>query len=219
MDYINKVQVTGRVVSELKEDHVYKKIKIYKFFISIPRLSGICDILPVMISENIIKENKLEIKEGINITIDGEYKSYDDMAGGKKRLILYIHANEIKNYISNEDIITNNKIILQGMVCSKGELRISRKGRRYVDILVKVDSLNSTYYIPCIIWNWHKNKGRKLKLGETILLEGRIQSKIYEKKYESGESENKVAYEVSILRFNIVKEKTKVCENIEESRN
>ena len=60
---------------------------------------------------------------------------------------------------------------------------------------------NKSDYIPCILWGRNAKFCQGLGIGTNVRLEGRIQAREYEKKYEDGTAETRVAYEVSVSKF------------------
>ena len=60
---------------------------------------------------------------------------------------------------------------------------------------------NNSDYIPCILWGRNAKFCQNLAIGTNVKLEGRIQAREYEKKYEDGTAEKRVAYEVSVSKF------------------
>ena len=57
----NKVYLSGKIASELEFSHEIMDEKFYDFTVSVKRLSGQEDVIPVTISERIIGENRFEI--------------------------------------------------------------------------------------------------------------------------------------------------------------
>ena len=55
-------------------------------------------------------------------------------------------------------------------------------------------------YLPVIAWGQLAMQARNLEVGSEITLEGRIQSRIYQKTTPSGVQE-RIAYEVSMMHF------------------
>ena len=55
------------------------------------------------------------------------------------------------------------------------------------------------------MWNWNTEKARNLCVGEEIKLDGRIQSRNYQKKI-NGVEIRMTAYEVSVDRFESMEE-------------
>ncbi len=80
-------------------------------------------------------------------------------------------------------------------------------GREIADVLV---AINRTYrksdYIPCILWGRNAKFCESLKIGDLVKLNGRIQSRAYEKKLDNGEVLKKTAYEVSVSKFGKIEE-------------
>ena len=79
-------------------------------------------------------------------------------------------------------------------------------GREIADVLLAV---NRTYkksdYIPCILWGRNAKFCEKAEIGSMIRINGRIQSRNYEKKQNDGTTVSKVAYEVSVSRLSLNK--------------
>ena len=80
-------------------------------------------------------------------------------------------------------------------------------GREIADLLLAVNrAYNKSDYIPCIAWGRNARFCENIEVGTEVKVVGRVQSRTYEKKYEDGTSETKVAYEVSISSLEIVKQ-------------
>ena len=60
---------------------------------------------------------------------------------------------------------------------------------------------NKSDYIPCISWGRNAKYSKILDVGAHVKIIGRIQSRIYKKKYDDENIESKVAYEVSVLKM------------------
>ena len=124
----------------------------------------------------------------------------------KSKLILSIFAKEIES-VEGEEISTLNNTDLIGYICKKPIYRKTPLGREIADVLIAVNrSYKKSDYIPCILWGRNAKFCEKLEVGTMVKLSGRIQSRKYEKKLESGEILEKVAYEVSVSKFSVYKE-------------
>ena len=60
---------------------------------------------------------------------------------------------------------------------------------------------NKSDYLPCIAWGETHGFVRELEVGEKLVINGRVQSRTYQKMTEDGELVTKVAYEISINRI------------------
>lgn len=210
----NVIKMGGVVASELELSHEIYGEKFYRFYIEIDRLSGQKDKIPVIISERLIDVNDFNI--GKVIFIEGQYRSYNKMdENSRSRLILSVFVKDINQLEVSESVKTVNELTITGTVCKRPIYRKTPLGRDIADILLAVNrSYNKSDYIPCIIWGRNAKYCEHLETGTTVKVVGRVQSREYEKKYEDGTVENRVAYEVSVSKFEIIRNGEK--EEVEE---
>jgi len=197
----NFVTLGGVVSSTLEESHEIYGEKFYRFYIEVDRLSGMTDKIPVIISERLIDVSDFGI--GKLIKIHGQYRSYNQVTEtGKSKLILSVFVKDIETENLDEKTRMINELILIGCMCKPPIYRKTPLGRDIADILVAVNrAYNKSDYIPCILWGRNAKFCQNLGIGTNIKLEGRIQAREYEKKYEDGTAEKRVAYEVSVSKF------------------
>lgn len=201
----NMVTVSGKVGSNIDFSHEVYGEGFYTFKLAVPRLSESSDNIPVTISERLITNIKLEI--GDIVTIEGQFRSYNSYGSGGNRLLLTIFAREI-HFIDDEKKIRNpNQIYLNGFLCKRPVYRTTPFGREIADILLAINrQYNKSDYIPCIAWGRNARYSEALETGDNLKIWGRIQSRTYQKRFESGEAITRVAYEVSITKMEICKE-------------
>lgn len=198
----NNVKLSGEIVKELEFSHEVFEEKFYEFNIKVKRLSDSFDILPVIISEKNIKD--IEIKNGNNVKVLGQYRSYNKVIDGKSKLILTVFVREI----SEEKTASNdNSIEIMGYLCKEPIYRTTPFNREICDILLAVNrGYNKSDYIPCIAWGKNARVLKEYKIGNRIKFIGRIQSREYQKKTENSIL-TKIAYEVSIGKIFIESKK------------
>lgn len=199
----NVVTICGKIVSNLQFSHEVYGEGFYYFMVDVPRLSDSFDKIPVTVSERLITKQKLEI--GKMIEVEGQFRSYNSYTGEGNRLILTVFAREI-NFIDDETRIKNpNQIYLNGYICKRPIYRTTPFGREITDLLIAVNRpYNKSDYIPCIAWGRNARYAENLEIGRNVKVWGRIQSREYQKKLESGEVINKIAYEISISKMEIL---------------
>ena len=217
----NHITLVGKVTSEKRFSHEIYGEKFYMFDLSIPRLSGNADNIPITISERLLTENELPIDS--KISVQGQFRSYNCYQGEKNRLILTVFAKEVEFMENQEEEIpvgkdiTTNEVVLDGYICKKPIYRKTPFGREIADILLAVNrSYNKSDYIPCIAWGRNAKFCETVPVGAEIRIIGRVQSREYEKKHEDGTVEPRVAYEVSIASLELVNEENN-DEDVEES--
>ncbi len=191
----NKIEISGIVSSESRFSHKIYGEGFYNFDISVERLSGSADIIPVTISERLF--NKDELTVGKEIKIDGQIRSYNSSSESRNRLVISVFAREIYYGEGNNE----NAVQLNGFICRKPVYRTTPMGREIADILIAVNrAYNKSDYIPCIIWGRNARYAGKLEVGDNIKITGRIQSRKYQKKTENG-AEERTAYEISVSKI------------------
>lgn len=196
----NMVTISGKVVSSIEFSHEVYGEGFYYFMLDVPRLSESCDKIPVTISERLASKDKLEI--GTVIEVEGQFRSYNSYNNEGSRLLLTVFARDI-TFLEDEMKIKNpNQIYLNGFICKRPIYRTTPFGREITDLLLAVNRpYNKSDYIPCIAWGRNARFSESLSVGDNIKVWGRIQSRTYQKKLDSGEIMTKVAYEVSVSKM------------------
>ena len=216
----NQLVLVGKVTSDKRFSHEIYGEKFYIFDLSVPRLSGNADIIPITISERLLLEEDLSI--GKNVVIEGQFRSYNSYENNKNKLVLTVFAKEIKfSENQEEDFVpskenSSNEVTLDGFICKKPIYRKTPFGREISDILLAVNrAYNKSDYIPCIAWGRNARFCENVPVGTEVRIIGRVQSRQYEKKYEDGTSEIKIAYEVSVASLEVMDEAIKNDEEVE----
>jgi single-stranded DNA-binding protein len=106
--------------------------------------------------------------------------------------------------LTDKDVVSN-EVDLTGFICKPPIYRQTPFGREITDILIAVNrAYNKSDYIPCIAWGRNARFCSKMPVGTEVKVTGRVQSRNYEKKYEDGTVEQRVAYEVSVSNLEVV---------------
>ena len=203
----NHLKLVGKVTSEKKFSHEIYGEKFYIFDLSVPRLSGNADNIPVTISERLLTNQDITV--GVKVEIEGQFRSYNSYDHEKNRLILTVFVKDIQ-FLENQEEVAfrkdqiSNEVVLDGFICNKPIYRKTPFGREISDILLAVNrAYNKSDYIPCIAWGRNARFCENVPVGTEVRIVGRVQSREYEKKYEDGTVEKKVAYEVSVSSLEI----------------
>ena len=217
----NHIILVGKVTSDKIFSHEIYGEKFYIFNLSVPRLSGNADIIPITISERLLELEDLALDK--KIIVEGQFRSYNSYENEKNRLVLTVFAKEVK-FIENQDEeievskdFTSNEVILNGYICKKPIYRQTPFGREISDILLAVNrAYNKSDYIPCIAWGRNARFCENIAVGTEVKIVGRVQSRSYEKKYDDGRVETKVAYEVSVASLEVVNKDNNEANSEEE---
>ena len=220
----NHIILLGKVTSEKRFTHEIYGEKFFVFDLSVPRLSGSADVIPVTISERLLTNQDIEI--GNKLEIEGQFRSYNSYMPGRNKLVLTVFTKDIRflenledEIIAGKDVISN-EVTLDGFLCKKPIYRKTPFGREIADILLAVNrGYNKSDYIPCIAWGRNARFCENMPVGTEVKIVGRVQSRAYEKKYEDGTVENKVAYEVSVSSLELANKNDDEKEHAEADEN
>ena len=219
----NHLVLVGKVTSEKRFSHEIYGEKFYIFDLEVPRLSGNADIIPITISERLLEAEDLSLEK--KVIVEGQFRSYNSYQNEKNKLVLTVFAKDVK-FIENQDEeiqaskdFVSNEVVLNGYICKKPIYRQTPFGREIADLLLAVNrAYNKSDYIPCIAWGRNARFCENIEVGTEVKIIGRVQSRTYEKKYEDGTSETKVAYEVSISSLEVVKQDDNEIQNDQEEQ-
>ncbi len=206
----NYLVLIGNIVSDKKFSHEIYGESFYLFNLEIPRLSETHDIIPITISERLITNFDLSI--GKKVIVEGQFRSYNSYENERNRLVLTVFAKDIMEYKEepeeDQKEKVSNEVVLNGYVCKKPIYRQTPFGREIADLLLAVNrAYNKSDYIPCIAWGRNARFCENMEVGTEVKVIGRVQSRTYEKKYEDGRVEQRVAYEVSIGSLEVIDKK------------
>jgi len=215
----NYLVLVGKITSDKVFSHEIYGESFYTFDLEVPRLSGNADIIPITISERLITEFTLDINR--NVVVEGQFRSYNSYENERNRLVLTVFAKEIMEYNGEIETVeqedgeegekkskVSNEVILNGYICKAPIYRQTPFGREISDILLAVNrAYNKSDYIPCIAWGRNARYCQNMPVGTEVKIVGRVQSRIYEKKFEDGTSQTRVAYEVSVGSLEVIDKK------------
>ena len=208
----NNIDIGGRILTDFDFSHeVYGEV-FYRFNVSVDRLSGNSDILPITVSERLI--SKETMTPGKLVNISGQVRSYNSYVEADKRnkLVLTVFARTVELTDSLPDTVPND-VFLDGYLCKPAVYRTTPFGREITDLLLAVNrSYNKSDYIPCIVWGKNARIAGKLSIGDNVHIWGRMQSRIYQKRIDDNTVLEKTAFEVSVSRVWRVKDTKKADE-------
>lgn len=199
----NQVTISGTVVSTPVHSHTVYAEEFYVFPLRIARLSDTYDVVNVLISERLFLPG-VEILPGAQLTVSGQFRSYNNYSGNGSRLVLTVFAKNVAPACES-DLDEPNCIFLDGYICKPPIYRTTPFGREIADILLAVNrAYNKSDYIPAIAWGRNARYCQELSVGTRVRLWGRIQSREYIKRMDEETSVAKIAYEVSVSKLELV---------------
>lgn len=201
----NQVTLSGEIVSNFEFSHEVFGEGFYTAMLAAVRTSGQKDFLPIMVSERLV-----DVKsdwEMLSVKVSGQFRSYNKHEDERNRLQLSVFVREFE--VIELKIFTDDKnhISLDGYICKEPIYRKTPLGREITDLLLAVNRpYGKSDYIPCICWGRNARFAESLKIGTRLQIDGRIQSREYQKKISDNEIETRAAYEVSIRKMEVVED-------------
>lgn len=194
-DVRNLVQLRGEAIEEPALSHENHGQRFYRFLLSVRRLSGQADHLPVIATGEHLQP--LLPLSGRRLAVEGQLRSFNNKSGQGSRLVISVLARSLAP-TQEED---QNDILLSGVICKPPVLRRTPLGRCISDMMLAVNRrYGRADYLPCIAWGQVAMVTGHMAVGDTLSLEGRVQSRIYTKVTDWG-AEERTAYEVSIMHL------------------
>ena len=198
----NKVNIAGVICSDFTYSHTLCGEKFYIADLEVERTSGNSDIIPIMVSDRMIK---IEDLTGVSVEITGQFRSYNKNIDGKTKLLLTVFVLEIE--VLENFTYNNNNVELVGYICKEPIYRTTPLGKEITDVLLAVNrQCRKTDYIPCICWGRNARYVGDLSVGTKISISGRIQSRTFLKKIDEETTEERVAYELSASKVEVIEE-------------
>lgn len=200
----NKVTLSGELVSNFEFSHEVYGEGFYTVMLASERLSGEKDIIPITVSERLV-DVKAEW-EGQFVEVSGQFRSYNKHEGERNHLILSVFAREFEEVeFEHEEPGSGNdenRVSLDGYICRAPIYRKTPLGREITDILLAVNRpYGKSDYVPMICWGRNARFASKLEVGARLQIDGRIQSREYQKRISDDEYETRIAYEVSVSKM------------------
>lgn len=192
----NSLFLRGVVVEVPALSHHNHGEDYWTFPIAVRRFSGNFDTLNVILPESL--QEACPLNRGDTVEVTGEVRSYNNRTGTGSRLVISVYARTLEPAEGEHE----NRLQLSGVLCKPPVLRRTPLGRDICDIMLAVNRrYGRADYLPCIAWGALARRCAHREVGERMTLEGRLQSRSYIKQLEEGGSEERVAFEVSIMQL------------------
>lgn len=195
----NVVSLSGKVLGEPVFSHEVYGEKFYEVTLAVKRLSESEDFLPISVSEHLLSD---KFHDGALVSVSGQFRSYNKTVEDKSKLMLTVFVRDVGEF---NDSINPNTLELTGYVCKPPIYRTTPFNREICDVLLAVNrQYNKSDYIPCIVWGRNARFAGGLPVGEHVNVQGRVQSRNYQKKLPDDTVVTRTAYEVSVSKITVV---------------
>ena len=197
---VNQITVRGELQGLPEFSHENHGTRFYRFYLEVPRLSGVKDILPVIAPEALVQN--LDPFGGDMISVIGQVRSHNCRENGIRRLLIFVFAASITAQCGDPI----NELIIEGPICKEPTYRRTPLGRDICDAMLAVPRpFRRADYLPCILWGRTAQEVSRCTVRDKIRICGRLQSRDYTKMTPDG-PETRTAYEISALTAEILYE-------------
>ena len=199
-DELNTTELCGIVATEPEFSHENHGQEFYRFTLEVERLSGSTDRIAILALSSALTATPVTC--GARVRVLGQLRTYNNRNEGGRRLVISVLANIIAPWEGE----SRNSVKLSGTLCKPPILRRTPLGRSICDVMLAVNRrYGRSDYLPCIAWGQLAIQIGAMEVGSQLSLEGRIQSRIYSKVID-GQTEERTAYEVSVMQLCPTKE-------------
>lgn len=190
----NDVLLEGTPLSAPEWSHENHGTQFYRLLLQVPRLSGTPDTLPLLLRDDLLPR----LTEGAPVRVQGQLRSFNNRSGVGNKLVLTVYVQDIQPGLG----APCNQITLSGALCKTPIFRRTPLGRSICDLmLASPRRYGRADYLPVIAWGQLAVRTSQLPVGQSLALEGRVQSRVYHKVTEDGDTQERVAYEVSMMHL------------------
>lgn len=188
----NHAVLRGTTAAEPVFSHTNHGVDFFVFPLSVPRLSGTEDRLNVVVPQSLLDEHPPT--PGRRLEMTGEVRTFNNRTGPGSRLVITLLARAL----TDTEEPPCNQLALSGVLCKPPVLRRTPLGREICDLMLAVNRrYGRADYLPCIAWGALAQRCGGLSVGDCVELEGRLQSRLYQK-VVGGVTQERTAFEVSV---------------------
>lgn len=194
----NQIVLRGTLAELPQVSHENHNRIFYRFPLEVERLSGVTDILPILVPEDVL--NAMDISGGSMLEVSGQIRSFNSRNTDGRKLVISVYADKMDSCEGSPE----NHVELNGVICKEPVYRRTPLGREICDIMLAVNRpYRRADYIPCIFWGRTAQNISICEVGDTVQLIGRLQSRSYVKVLEEN-TETRTAYEVSAMSAEVL---------------
>ena len=197
----NAVFVSGTLGGAPELSHSLYGEDFYSAELLVPRLSGTMDHVPLTIPG---RNLAFMPDEGDRLSVWGQLRTYNRHTEQGTHLCVTVFAKGIEPL--GEEDMPQNEVSLSGYLCKPAVFRTTPFLREIGDMLIACNrSFNKSDYLPCIAWGRNARTVSELPVGSRLYIQGRIQSRRYQKQLSDGTVQDRTAHEVSCSSIELLK--------------
>ena len=170
MEDTNEVRLAGKIEKPLEFSHKTNSERFFKTSIIIKRLSGVCDVIPLVIPNKIV-DNMIRIEKGMFVELAGRFQSRKE-------------GEKVKSFVFCQEMWKVPEETYKNRCSVCGSLYLTPKfhttgkgvGVTYMSVIA-ARKFNRADFLPCICWNGIAEFARNLPEKTRVCGKGRLQSR------------------------------------------
>lgn len=170
MEDTNEVRLAGKIEKPLEFSHKTNSERFFKTSIIIKRLSGVCDVIPLVIPNKIV-DNMIRIEKGMFVELAGRFQSRKE-------------GEKVKSFVFCQEMWKVSEETYKNRCSVCGSLYLTPKfhttgkgvGVTYMSVIA-ARKFNRADFLPCICWNGIAEFARNLPEKTRVCGKGRLQSR------------------------------------------
>jgi len=202
----NRAEFVGTITEKIILDTPYEIIQsekalLCKVTLQVQRSNGKIDSLILFADPEELRRHR--IGKGLKVSVEGVIHTYNEEGPTEqeRHVRVYVRARKIRRvHTQTQD---KNEVIMGGTLTKTPHLRQFGKGRSRANFILCTKDLQdeTTSFVPCIAKDQMANVLCELVTGEELNFRGQFQSRDYIKILETGERQQKTAFEVMVNRL------------------
>lgn len=166
----NEVRLAGEIEKPLEFSHKTNSESFFKTSIIIKRLSGVCDVIPLIIPNKVV-DNMIHIEKGMFVELTGRFQSRKE----DEKINSFVFCKEMWNV---PERTYKNRCSVCGSIYLTPKFHTTGKGIgvTYVSVIA-ARKFNRADFLPCICWNRIAEFARDLPEKTRVCGKGRLQSR------------------------------------------
>lgn len=201
----NRAEFVGTITEKIILDTPYEIIQsekalLCKVTLQVQRPNGQADNITLFADKEELRRHR--IGKGLKVSVEGVIHTYnEELSDQERHVIVYVKARKIHRvHTQTQD---RNEVIMEGNLTKTPHFRQFGKGRSRANFILCTKDLQDSIdsFVPCVAKNRMADILCELAKGAELSFTGEFQSRDYIKILETGEKQQRTAFEVMVNRL------------------
>ncbi len=197
-NFQNALFLAGEIAENFTFSHACRQMRFTRTMLAVKRESGAQDVLPVISASGMLPE---QTAVGTRVAVHGQVRAYSMRDENASHLMIVAYAQGVSPHEGPHE----NAVTLSGVLCRPPVYRVTPMGREIADLFIAVErAFGKSDYLPVIAWGGNARRVERWAPGTRVAVQGRLQSRIYQKRQPDGTAREMTAYEISASSVDVL---------------